>query len=600
MIADCGDYRGTSEVRPGAFRRWGLDLLLIVVVALAGAASLAGSYQKWMHPLIDIGRELYVPQQLLEGEKLYRDIRYNYPPLPPYSMAALVRGFGNNLTVFAAFGAVIGAIVAATLYVTGRLLAGPVGGGIAALLFCSLNLTAEKNSNFIFPWAYAATLGVMFSLLFLFFLLRYLFLGRETFNIVLSFLFAVLAAWCKVEFTLYVGLLLLVSIVVHRIPLRPILLLVFAMGATLLFVSLVFSDSGAGKHWLWDNVLESSIVSGPAARNLWDRVGGWAEWPRRSAQIAVGAGLVAAIVAMFYGVDRLGRTLSRWSELLLAAFLAVIGYWMPDDLFFRGWSFIIPLLLVLMTFVPAEWPSGQWAEGPKGNGNGLAQRPRPLGARGPLILLLVGSLALSLRVLMNLAPTWYGVVLIVPTYLLIVSVLFTELPRRGVYSQRRAWLWVPFFAGVALCGLVNQRALYRQSRFPVVTSRGVFYDSVESRARVLNEFLRYAERMPARSMVVIPEGVSLNYFARCPNPTGYYLFIPAETANPAIERRVISSFERTRPERVVLVRRDLAEFGSAGFGVDYDRELAGYVRSHYEVEKAWNVRFFDLTVLRRK
>ena len=35
----------------------------------------ADSYQRWGHPIIDLGRDLYLPGQLLEGRVLFRDLR---------------------------------------------------------------------------------------------------------------------------------------------------------------------------------------------------------------------------------------------------------------------------------------------------------------------------------------------------------------------------------------------------------------------------------------------------------------------------------------------------------------------------------------------
>ena len=44
----------------------------------------ARNWAGWASPLIDFGRELYVPWQLAQGKVLYRDIAYLDGPLPPY------------------------------------------------------------------------------------------------------------------------------------------------------------------------------------------------------------------------------------------------------------------------------------------------------------------------------------------------------------------------------------------------------------------------------------------------------------------------------------------------------------------------------------
>ena len=63
---------------------------------LAAAAALAASWQRWINPLIDSGREMDVPWRLLQGERLYRDITYYYGPLGPWANALALRLFGDR------------------------------------------------------------------------------------------------------------------------------------------------------------------------------------------------------------------------------------------------------------------------------------------------------------------------------------------------------------------------------------------------------------------------------------------------------------------------------------------------------------------------
>src|ERR1700730_13164960 len=52
-----------------------------VAVVLAGGASAAVSWQCWINPFIDSGRELDVAARLAAGERLYRDVDFYYGPL---------------------------------------------------------------------------------------------------------------------------------------------------------------------------------------------------------------------------------------------------------------------------------------------------------------------------------------------------------------------------------------------------------------------------------------------------------------------------------------------------------------------------------------
>ena len=49
------------------------------------------SWQRWIEPYIDSGRELMVPWRLAHGERLYRDVHFHHGPLGPY-FAAIADG----------------------------------------------------------------------------------------------------------------------------------------------------------------------------------------------------------------------------------------------------------------------------------------------------------------------------------------------------------------------------------------------------------------------------------------------------------------------------------------------------------------------------
>src|SRR5678816_4499382 len=55
------------------------------------------SWRKWADPLVDFGRELYVPWQLSQGKVLYRDLAYFNGPLSAYFNSILFRVLGVSL-----------------------------------------------------------------------------------------------------------------------------------------------------------------------------------------------------------------------------------------------------------------------------------------------------------------------------------------------------------------------------------------------------------------------------------------------------------------------------------------------------------------------
>jgi hypothetical protein len=150
------------------------------VLALAGLASgfIAMSWRKWPDPLIDFGRELYIPWRLAHGAVLYRDMDDFYGPLSQYLNAGLFAIFGPGMMVLVAANLVIFAAIVATLYLLFRRAWG-VGAALASAaafiaVFGFSEFTPTANYNYATPYAHEVTHGFLTCLLLVCALLRWL------------------------------------------------------------------------------------------------------------------------------------------------------------------------------------------------------------------------------------------------------------------------------------------------------------------------------------------------------------------------------------------------------------------------------------------
>jgi hypothetical protein len=209
-----------------------------------------------------------------------------------------------------------------------------------------------------------------------------------------------------------------------------------------------------------------------------------------------------------------------------------------------------------------------------------------------LLTLSAFSIAATSRIPLNVAPVWYGFVLIVPLYALIAYVLFAYLPQRGVSGS--IW-WIPLIAIVCGRDLAQQRERYAVKSHPIVSPRGTLYDANPDRARILNEFIRTVRE---GTLAVMPEGITLNYLTGRPTTLPFHTFTPVETAEPSVEDAIIEELRARPPDRVAIVRRDVDEYGYRGFGIDYDQRLVAYLFANNQVERQWILPRFQLVLLR--
>ncbi|MGZ8829840.1 MAG: hypothetical protein ACXW2Q_05630, partial [Thermoanaerobaculia bacterium] len=198
------------------------DAAWIVAVLAVAAFMLFRANGRALDPIIDTGRDLYIPEQIREGVKLYRDILYYYPPLTPYLLALITAVTGSSLAAYTGIGAAIALATAAAIYAICRVVASPAAAGSAALLFvgCSIYSISGRTSNYLFPYAHAATLAMLFLLAGAAFLLAWAYAGRRARWLAPALLFLLAASWTKLEYVVFAGLLLIVVAVVHRMSIR--------------------------------------------------------------------------------------------------------------------------------------------------------------------------------------------------------------------------------------------------------------------------------------------------------------------------------------------------------------------------------------------
>ena len=523
-------------------RTWWIELALILVLFVVAVIAFTQSYQRWLDPIIDTGRDLYIPEQIAHGARLYRDIRYQYPPLAPYALAVMTGVAGHSLASYTAIGLLQSIVIVAALWLIGRRTAGTIAGFVAAVLFVSLSFCGATTwgANFLFPYSYGATIGMALIVIAL-----ALFIHERP-QLALAVLF--FATWCKVEYAMAAAIVIVALAFIRRISIVQIAVFAVAEAIAAAFAFWYFPN-------IRDNVFAESLTKGESARQFFRTVSGVADW-----QDFVLAAFVA-IVAMIAIVWLLKSVRPAIAVPLVIA----ISFLLPlkPHAFFRAFGILQVVALII----------------------GYRRR------HPTLVILAAFSIATTLRVPLSVSPVWYGFALIVPTYALIAYVLFDFLQ----LGSRAVWL-LPLVA--FLCGhdLIEQHERYAQKQFAIESTRGRLFDVTPDRARALNEFIRTGH---GGTLAVFPEGLTINYLTESRTTLTFHTFTPVETAAPSVEASIIEELLKSPPERVVILTRDVHEYGYQGFGIDYDRRLLAYLGAAYRLSARWVGERFQLMLLTR-
>ena len=122
---------------------------------------LAGiSWNRWVEPFVDTGRELMVPWRLSEGEALYRDVRFYYGPLGPYLAAAVDLTAGRSFAARIALSAVVALLHVAALAALARRLLSPAAAALVASLAVGVCFFLRPGGCHLFPYSFDTALAV--------------------------------------------------------------------------------------------------------------------------------------------------------------------------------------------------------------------------------------------------------------------------------------------------------------------------------------------------------------------------------------------------------------------------------------------------------
>ncbi|MCM3878426.1 MAG: hypothetical protein NEA02_18655 [Thermoanaerobaculia bacterium] len=128
---------------------------------LVFAVLFAATFQRWVLPFEDSGREMNTALRLAEGELLYRDIGYMYGPLAPLLDGVLLGRFGRSLGVLVAWRTLLALLGVEALRRLARRL---IAEDAPASAICSFAIAACAfgiGGSWPFPYSVAALMGTV-------------------------------------------------------------------------------------------------------------------------------------------------------------------------------------------------------------------------------------------------------------------------------------------------------------------------------------------------------------------------------------------------------------------------------------------------------
>ena len=552
-------------------------------IALVFATMLAISWRRWISPVADSGREMDLPLRLMNGELLYRDVHYLYPPLSPYLNSLLYRIFGAHLDVLQASGAICAVLIVWMCYRIARRLMTPSESAlavIAVILVCVF----KPAGTLIWPYAFAAVHSMVFALGALLLALRYAENDKRG-ELAAAGVLIGLAAITKQEFALAAACAVAAAVVWLRradfkrlgadlaLAAAPAALVALPVYATLLaFIGrkIIVEDC----HLFYTH-LPASLVSYNAQRAGLD-------FPLLSFAQMIGAAAVG--VAMLSAAALLGGVPGRPRPARQAKWL-----WITLDC-------ALLVALAIRLIAGAEWDGSPMRALPFLSLGMIVigWRRREQEAGGALFIIAVYSLAILARVALRVPSGGAFGGFFLPTSLILFCHLFLRAAPEaiGQWAQdlstaRRARL---VGAGMLITLLVVTAVVYAARyrlnfNYELKTPRGEFFvrPPIGEAFREALDFI--AERTtPDDAIAVLPEGSDLAFLGERRMALRLQIFLPGFLDDRG-ERAEIARLQASRARYALIVSRPMHEFGADIFGRDYFTTLGRWIDEHYQLVK---------------
>jgi len=196
------------------------------------------------------------------------------------------------------------------------------------------------------------------------------------------------------------------------------------------------------------------------------------------------------------------------------------------------------------------------------------------------------------KLILNARCAHYGFVLAMPGTLLCVGCAVAWIPDR-LHRGYGGGAWFRSAMVAATLALVVFQLRESDRHYAVkdfAFGRGadamwVENPRVQTRGRDLSAALERLEAiLPAdATLLVLPDGVGLNFWLKRRNPSRYTLFLPTEIRDLGGEEAILADLRREPADFVVLIDRKHEEFGVGPFGRDprNGRRIVAWVEANY-------------------
>ena len=494
------------------------------------------------HLIIDCGREVFYPQRILEGSVLYKDLFNIYGPVSYLINAGLYKMFGASLYTLYFAGMTVSVGIVTFIYLISRLFFDKFLSFSISVLTLILGCFSFYIFNYIFPYSFAMSYGLLAFLASLYCLILFI-KTQQNMLYYLSAFFAGLAVFSKYEFIPYLLIFLFVEYKLNLNWKRIITAILSCIIVPVLIFTILFLQ-GLGFGDIIHCAKDIIAMTRTQTLKFFYIISGLAFQKETLGLLIRNFFKSAFPIILFLSAMYLYDKSRLKSGLLFAgSFIAVCSFVTVEYFIF------LPFLLTILAFI---FLKKQTLE---------------------VQIFVLSSLLVSLKVFWATVTSSYGIFFI-PT--LIIAV-FCFVPK-DFRNKMGIYLLV-----LTLIFAINNLRQRKFKSIKVKTEKGVIYDNTEAKD-VLPRLITYLKTNTTENdtVLILPEGLLINFLANRKSDDYYNSFLPLyiETFG---EKRLINHFENNKPDFIIIHNYPTSDYYFKSICKDYAFEFCNFVRTNYRL-----------------
>lgn len=537
----------------------------------------------------------YIPEQVLKGKMLYKDILVPYGPLSYQINALLFSIFGVNLDVLYFTGIINTLVILALFYLIARNITSKFVTFAVSLLVITACIFSSHIFNYIFPYSYAMIYSLSTFLASVFFCLLYI-KGSSSKFMLLSFFFMGISVQSKIDFVLFIGILAAIAIFLKPLSKKYILasigafLIMPVISWSILFLQgLTVSDLVKNGEFIY------KMAKSPIIAQLYTEKFGLYLTDKN---LILGLKyfkdfLIAFIPAMLIIYPVLSLLNNKFEHIIrfkfpkliqiiailiiISVYTAIIFTTFTDNNAFC-WLGLASLLIPVIIMLPYAKSLKD-----KQSFNDLISR---ISLNEKLLIFLsITAITAAARSFSFISLKSFGSFL-APLLFLVITVLVVDfIPNYLKFLDRKIWnksCLVIIISIAVIFGITNIHILKTLCTYPVITSKGIIYSS-QRYASVIDYTIKYIQKeYPADiSLIMLPQaGAALNFLSNRPANDLCYELQPFVIET--IGEDVIIKELKTNPPDLILVNN---LWPKMQFGKDYGVKISDFIEDNYILDK---------------